>query len=63
MEGMELLRVLIQATGLPGELVEREVMGLLNDHGLEPATITLDEVRDLLAIYLQDVLLEAKATY
>lgn len=63
MEGLGLLRALIEATGLPSEAVEREMQRLLDSKGLSPEQITLEDIRELLASYLQDVLIEAKASY
>ena len=62
-DGKGLLRELIEATGLPGHLVEKEINRLAAKHGLNPKALTLDDVRELLASYLQDVLSEAKLTY
>jgi hypothetical protein len=63
MEGLSLLRALIEATGLPTEAVDREIQRLCKAHHLDPENITLDDLRDVLASYLQDVLIEAKAEY
>lgn len=63
MEGLGLLRALIEATGLPEEAVDREIQRLCAAQGIDPEEITLDNLRDVLALYLQDVLVEAKATY
>ena len=63
MEGLGLLRSLIEATGLPGEAVEREIQRLLRARGVDPAHVTVDDLREMLAAYLQDVLIEAKAQY
>lgn len=60
MEGIHLLRVLIEATGLPTEAVERELTKILTDRGLTPENISLDQVREVLGTYLQDVLCAAK---
>lgn len=60
MEGLGLLRLLIESTGIPQEAMERELSWLLIRHGLSPETMTLEDVREVLASYLQDVLLEAK---
>lgn len=60
MEGLALLRVLIEATGLPVDAVERELKKILTQRNLTVENITLDDVRDVLATYLQDVLLAAK---
>jgi hypothetical protein len=62
MEGLALLRVLIQSTGLPMDAVEREVKRLLEARNLRPENITLEDVREILAFYLQDVLTEVKTS-
>jgi hypothetical protein len=58
--GLALLKLLIESTGLPPEAVERELSKILSKANIQPENLTLDDVRDLLAIYLQDVLIEAK---
>jgi hypothetical protein len=62
MEGLALLRVLIQSTGLPMDAVEREVKRLLEARNLRPENLTLEDVREILAFYLQDVLTEVKTS-
>ncbi len=51
------------ATGLPPYLVQRELVKLVSDHGLNPNDLTLDLLRDILANYLQDILLAAKTQF
>ncbi|MGZ3722066.1 MAG: hypothetical protein ACXVA9_03990 [Bdellovibrionales bacterium] len=60
MEGLSLLKLLIESTGLPPEAVERELNKVLAKGGFQREQLTLDDVRELLSIYLQDVLVEAK---
>jgi hypothetical protein len=62
MEGLALLRVLIQSTGLPMDAVEREVKRLLEARNLRPENLKLEDVREILAFYLQDVLTEVKTS-
>lgn len=62
MNGLGLLRQLIEATGLPPESIEIELRALIAKAGFSPDTLTLDQVRELLALYLQDALVEAKAS-
>lgn len=62
MEGLALLRVLIQSTGLPMDAVEREIKRLLDARNLRAEELTLEDVREILAFYLQDVLTEAKTS-
>jgi len=61
MEGLGLLRVLIESTGLPPVSVELEMRRLIEKHGFSLDTLSLEQVRIILADYLQDALLEAKA--
>lgn len=60
MEGLGLLRVLVESTGLPADAVEREITKLLAQHQIAAESVTLDDVRNMLSTYLQDALLEAK---
>lgn len=61
MNGLDLLRFLIESTGLPQESLELELRRLIRKHGFSTETLTLDQVRDVLVDYLQDSLTEAKA--
>lgn len=60
MDGPKLFEVLIEATGLPKDSIQRELTSVLADRGLNPDEITLDDLREVLANYLQEALLEAK---
>lgn len=60
MEGLSLLKLLIESTGLPTEAVEREIHRLVAQHGLRNTEVTLDDVRAILTTYLQETLVEAK---
>ena len=61
MQGLALLKVLIESTGLPPEAVERELNRVLAQGNFQKEELTLDDVREILAAYLQDVFVEAKA--
>lgn len=60
MKGLGLLRVLVEATGLPPEAVNRELDKIIAARGLTRESLTLEDVRQVLGTYLQDVLSEAK---
>lgn len=60
MDGTRLLRILIEATGLPPESLELELTELLSARGVSLEQLTLEDVREVLASYLQDTLVEAK---
>lgn len=60
MQGLALLKILIESTGLPPEAVEKELNRILAKGNFQREELTLDDVRELLSVYLQDVLMEAK---
>jgi hypothetical protein len=60
MQGLDLLRNLVESTGLPPDAVERELQRLIAKHGIKAEDVSLSTLRIILAEYLQDVLLEAK---
>lgn len=60
--GESLLSQLSRATGLPQDLVQRELERLVGQSGKSPS-LDLDELREILADYLQDVLLKAQEEY
>ena len=60
MQGLDLLKSLVQSTGLPEEAVEKEMQRLMTKHGIVTEELSLATLRIILAEYLQDVLLEAK---
>ena len=60
MEGLDLLKQIIESTGLPSAAVERELNKLLQRRSLDAENLSLDDLRELLSLYLQEVLVEAK---
>lgn len=58
--GNELLKEVIEATGLPTEWVSKELNQMLLDAGIDPAHLTLDQLRDVLALHIGEALLHAK---
>lgn len=60
MEGHALLEILAEASGLPTDLVERELVELIKAQGKNEKVVTLDDLREILSAYLQDVLVQAK---
>lgn len=56
--GNELTNTVVAATGLPTDPVERELNSLIVKHGTNPEEMTLDDLRDIMADYLQTVFLE-----
>ncbi|MEN0059114.1 MAG: hypothetical protein AAGB31_09800 [Bdellovibrio sp.] len=57
-----LIQTVVTATGLPSESLERELLNLLNQNGKSPETLCLDDLREVLADYLQTVFLELADT-
>ena len=58
--GAELLKEVTEATGLPHEPIADELNRLITSAGLAADTITLEDLRSVLAEYLQDVMLEVQ---
>jgi len=58
--GEDLLTQLLAATGLPQDLIAREVADLITAAGAQPEDLTLDQLRDIVANYLQEVMVQAK---
>ncbi len=58
MKGEELIRTLISNTGLPESDVSTELDQLISRSGHSPDQITLDQMREILAEYLQDLILD-----
>jgi hypothetical protein len=61
--GENLIGDVADATGLPSELISKELCTLLEKAGIHPTQTTLEDLRAILAEYVQDILLEAKANY
>ncbi len=57
--GEKLLADVVTATGLPEDLVTVELNRLVAKAGKKPEDLTLEELRLILAEYVQDVLLAA----
>lgn len=55
-----LLKQIIALTGLPERYVEEELLKLIQRSDVTPEEISLELLREILAAYLQETLLEAK---
>lgn len=58
--GHLLLQELAKATGLPESIIKKELSELISKSGKSIDQTTLDDLREILADYLQDVLNDAK---
>lgn len=58
-----LFNKVVQNTGLPEDLISDELAQLLKGAGINQSEVTLDELRDVISNYLQDVLLKAKEEF
>lgn len=58
--GNKLLEMVILATGLPESEIRSELQNLLRQHGKSAESLTTEDLREIMAEYLQDVLLAAK---
>ena len=61
--GTALINELSHATGLPDDLIGEELSRIIASAGRSTSDVTLDELREMLAAYLQDVLIEAKESF
>jgi hypothetical protein len=61
--GNEVFKSVVQATGLPGDLVEKELETLLIKRGLNSEELSLEDLRATLSEYLKEVILKAKDTF
>lgn len=57
MNGLELIDLIISATGLPKEAVRQELARLAQEKSLTLETLQIEHLRELLASYLQETLL------
>lgn len=60
--GTRLIENVTTATGLPVDLIDGEISRLFARAGVHREQATLEDLRDVLAMYAQDVLLELKAS-
>ena len=60
MEGKKLIDNIALLTGLPYQLVERELKGLINRSNSTTSAVSLAQIREILSEYLQDVIIDAK---
>jgi hypothetical protein len=56
----QLIKDLTAATGLPDELITRELSQLMTNKGLGEQDVTLDDLRHVMADYLREVIIHAK---
>ena len=61
--GEALIKRVAELTELPNDPVVEELNRLIEKAGLQKETLTLDDMRNILADYLQDTLLDLKNTY
>lgn len=54
---------IVKSTGLPEELITQDFLKKISEKGFEKSTLTLDQIRDVLSEYLQDVILQAREQY
>jgi hypothetical protein len=54
------LTEIIQLTGLPSAAVKQELEKLILSRGLDPENLSSENIREILAIYMQDTLLGLK---
>lgn len=63
MTGLKLIQELESYSDLPSQLLKKELESLIAITGNSATELTLDDLRALVANYLQDVLCDAKDQY
>ncbi len=53
-----LTETVLSATGINGESLQNELSGLIHKNGFNHESLTLDQLRELMAEYLNEVFLE-----
>jgi hypothetical protein len=56
----ELFKKVTDATGLPSDLITKELTQIVNNKGIQSDDLTLDDLRVVMAEYLREVILQAK---
>lgn len=59
-KGEDLLRLVIQLSGLPEDIITADLVLTAERYGIILDHITTDELRELIALYVQDTLILAK---
>jgi hypothetical protein len=59
-DAVEFLKQIIKLTGLPQEALERELDRLILNRGFDPDNLSPENIREILAAYMQETLLEVK---
>ena len=59
----DFLKTLMTATGLPENLIYKEIKDLAAERGLDLESLTLEDLRSIMTFYLRKELLKAKKQY
>ncbi len=59
----ELFKKVIESTGLPLDLIDKELCQVLEKNGLSPSEVSIEELRTVLSGYLRQVISSAKDKY
>lgn len=58
-----LFEQIVKNTGLPEELISQDFLKRISEKGFQKSSLTIDQIRDVLAEYLQDVILQAREDF
>lgn len=61
--GENLFEEIVKSTGLPESMISQGFLKIISEKGLDKSTLTLDQIRDVLVEYLQDVILNAREEF
>lgn len=60
---MDFLKQIIKLTGLPEKALERELDKIIQSLGFDPDNLSSENIREILATYMQDTLIKAKEEF
>ena len=63
MKGEDLVNILVSATGLPENVMKKEVSQLISQSGKTEGQLSLEDLREIMVKYLQIELLKAKKEF
>jgi len=61
--GFELLQTLVAATGLPPDLIEKELQRILRGSGHSGENLTLEQLRVAMAAYLDSIRADLESSF
>lgn len=58
-----LFKKIIDSTGLPKDLLTKELTEILSKKGMDPSEVNIEDLREAMSDYLKKIISEAKVQY